>query len=524
MSRRDSIGRRDLLGLLGAGSVVSVAGCLGGGGNGGSGGGGGGGSGGGSGSDFASAAQQLGLGENWEQRRIGAADDWPMEARQQVPDRAQASGWTNSGAFESAVENDVWAPPQGWDDTPAGEVDSIQILNHGAVNMEFDPATLATHEYFEEVTDIAIEPIEIGVDQATQREQQVLSSQQSSPQAMNINEPLVPVFVQQGYLEATDALYPQGVWDPYIPSLQSLVQSELGPSGGGPTTYGYPNIVEGGLGHLRPDLVQEQGIDPARFDGEWSWDLLEETMQAFEGTDLFGYAYYAGTSTYLSYSFRELLYQQGGRMVQDDGTVTLDTPEAVRVVQKMKEWRDKGWVPEGVITYGEGNIVDLFLSEQLAFTTGFSDFTPQALSQFGSEAYRPVRPPSANVGPNPSQAALISPNSTSINPFAGTGPKLAAMLYGDLRLSYLSQWWELTYEGNASYLDQVYTDAANAGVVNYADVLGSSIESSVLELFPQMAAVFQQMVNPIQRAITGETSPQQAMSQVQSFVDDEVNQ
>jgi multiple sugar transport system substrate-binding protein len=36
--------------------------------------------------------------------------------------------------------------------------------------------------------------------------------------------------------------------------------------------------------------------------------------------------------------------------------------------------------------------------------------------------------------------------------------------------------------------------------------------------------VFQQMVNPIQRAITGETSPQQAMSQVQSFVDDEVNQ
>jgi len=470
---------------------------------------------------YLQAARSIGFDQNWQQRRIQAASDWPMEQRMDVPDRQQDTTWTGTGSFQSAP----WEPPEGWQDTIAGEVDSIQILNHGAANMEFDPATLATHELFEEKTGITVEPLEIGVDQANLREQQFLSAQQGEPQVMNVDGPLTPVFVQQGFLEVVDPLYTSEMWDSYIPALRSLVEWDINPRLEGTHQYGFPNIAEGTVGNLRPDLVQEQDIDPSRFDGEWSWDLLEEMMQAFEGTDVFGYAYYAGNPVYLFYSFRQLLYQQGGRLVAEDGTVQVDTGPARTVLQKMFEWRDNGWVPGDVIAYGEGDLIDLFLAGRVAYADAFSDFVPRSLEQYEADTqYRAVQPPMANTGPDPSQASLVAPNCTAINPFADAAQKVAGLIYGDLRLSYPSQWWEFTYEGNLSFMDKVYDDAAAGDVVQYGDVLGNAVDNGVLELFPQQQAIFQRLTDPFQRAITGEISAEEATAQGQEFIDSALNQ
>lgn len=470
---------------------------------------------------YVQQAQQLGLAENWQARRIDTADDWPMDARSEVPNRQQDQSWTGTQSFQTAP----WEPPEGWQDTAAGEVDSIQLLNHGAANMEFDPATLATIELFEEKTGIDVEVLEIGVDQANLREQQFLSAEQPQPHVMNVDGPLMPVFVQQGFLEIVDPLYSDEMWDAYIPALRSLAEWNIDRTREGTHQYGYPNIAEGTVGSLRPDLVEEQGIDPSRFDGEWSWDLLEETMEAFEGTDVSGYAYYAGNPTYLFYSFRQLLYQQGGRLVQDDGTVRVDTDPSRTVLQKMREWRDNNWVPGDVISYGEGDIVDLFLAGRLAFVDAFSDFVPQSLQQYEADTeYRVVLPPMANTGPNPEQASLIDPNATAINAFADDGQKLAGLLYGDLRLSYPSQWWEFTFEGNMSYMDRVYADAGEAGVVQFGDVMGNAIDRGVVELFPQQQAIFQRIADPFQNAIAGNMSPEEAIQQGQEFIDSTLNQ
>ncbi len=466
-------------------------------------------------------AQQLNLAENWQARRIDVADDWPMEQRMDVPNRQEDTTFRGTGTFDTAP----WEPPDGWQDTIAGEVDTLQILNHGAANMEFDPATLATHELFEERTGITIEPVEIGVDQANLMEQQFLSAQQGEPHVMNVDGPLTPVFVQQGFLEVVDPLYSEEMWDAYIPALRSLVEWGLDPQTEGTHLYGFPNIAEGTVGSLRPDLVEEQGIDPGQFQGEWSWDLLEQTMEAFAGTDVFGYAYYAGNPVYLFYSFRQLLYQQGGRLVQDDGTIRIDTDPARTVLQKMFEWRDAGWVPGDVISYGEGDLVDLFLAGRLAYVDAFSDFVPRSLDQYEADTeYRAVRPPMANTGPNPEQASLVAPNPTAINPFADSAQKVAGLLYGDLRLSYPSQWWEYTFEGNMSFMDRVYDDATEADAAPYADVLGTSIDNGVLELFPQQQAIFQRLADPFQQAITGDLSPEEATSQGQEFIDSVLGQ
>ncbi|WP_115863066.1 ABC transporter substrate-binding protein [Halorussus litoreus] len=466
-------------------------------------------------------AQEIGFAENWRARRLDVADDWPIEARRDVPDRENDQTFQGTETFETAP----WEPPEGWQDTAAGDVDTLQILNHGAANMEFDPATLATHELFEEKTGITIEPIEIGVDQANLQEQQFLSARQGEPHVMNVDGPLTPVFVQQGYLEVVDPLYTDEMWDAYIPALRSMVEWDIDSTREGTHQYGFPNIAEATVGNLRTNLVEEQGIDPSRFDGEWSWDLLEETMEAFEGTDVFGYAYYAGNPVYLFYSFRQLLYQQGGQIVADDGTVQIDTQPARTVLQKMVEWRENNWVPQEVISYGEGDLVDLFLAGRLAYVDAFADFVPRALNQYEADSeYRAVVPPMANTGPNPQQAALVAPNTTAINPFADDAQKLAGLLYGDLRLSYPSQWWEFTFEGNMSFMDRVYDDAEAADFVQFGDVLGSAIDRGVLEFFPQQQAIFQRLADPFQSAIVGDISPAEATQRGQQFIDSVLGQ
>jgi multiple sugar transport system substrate-binding protein len=186
----------------------------------------------------------------------------------------------------------------------------------------------------------------------------------------------------------------------------------------------------------------------------------------------------------------------------------------------MKEWRDNGWVPEDVITYGEGDLVDLFLAGQLAYVDAFADFVPRALGQYEQgDQYRAVVPPMANTGPSPTQASLFAPNMTAINPFADDAHKVAGLLYGDLRLSYPSQWWEYTYEGNGSFMNKVYDDAAEAGVVPFGDVIGSAIQNGVLELFPQQQAIFQRLATPFQSAIVGDVTPQEATQQGQQLID-----
>lgn len=323
-----------------------------------------------------------------------------------------------------------------------------------------------------------------------------------------------------------DPLYPdESAWDSYIPAMRQIAEWDLDSTREGTHTYGFPNIMEGSLGHLRVDLVQQQGIDPARFQGEWTWDLLEETMEAFAGTDVFGFAYYAGTPAYLFHSFRPLLYQQGGRFVQDDGTVRVDTEEAKTALRKMYEWRDQGWVPQDVVAYGEEDIIDLFLSGQIAYAHGYGDFVPRALNQFtADEQYRPVVPAMATTGRSPIQASVVAPNITGINSFASTADKLVGLMYGDLRLSYASQWFEFTFEGNGSFMSQVYQDAAETGFVQYGDILGEAINGGVAELFPQMQAIFQNLLTPFQQAITGEISVDDATSQGQQFIDSVLGQ
>ena len=139
------LSRRRLLQLTGTGAAAAaggLAGCL-------DGGSGGGGTDTDGRSEFRSAVSDLDFGADYERRRGATFEDWPVEKRTQTPsgNRGDAGTWLDSTSVRSAP----WTPPEGWEDTPAGDVDEITILNYG--DMRFDPATAAVDALFEELRD-----------------------------------------------------------------------------------------------------------------------------------------------------------------------------------------------------------------------------------------------------------------------------------------------------------------------------------------------------------------------------------
>jgi multiple sugar transport system substrate-binding protein len=464
--------------------------------------------------DFQSQLSQMGWGENPD-RRMSSLEEWPADQRP-VPDNPSegVDPWLESGA----IQNSPYEPVPGWRETAATEVDNIQILNFGS--LEFDPATLAVYALFEDRYDIEVDPLAIPVDQAIPREAAFLSS--GDPEPVGFGTVLVDTlttFVANDYLEPLNPMWPDNsMWEPYQPLMQQSFTYQ------GNTWVG-PNTLEGSLVHVRPDLIRDQGVDESIVtsirDGEYTWDDIETVIEAFEGTDVYGWAYRGASRVYTYRDWAKMFYQAGGQFVGDDGTVTFNSDAGVFALGKMVEYLDNGLVPESVVNFGQGNLADGFLSGQFAMVPVFGDLVPQALDQFeaGDEYFPTVPPEGWSDAPNPTRAGIASPNGVAINRHAPVEKKLAATLYLDARLSYTNAWYEYTYEGNQSYIQQVYDDAAEVDAAAFSEVRGDALSLMQVELFPQARALKERVSQEIQSAIARQKEPQAALDDAQSFTD-----
>ncbi|WP_188424188.1 ABC transporter substrate-binding protein [Haloferax sulfurifontis] len=510
----DSPSRRDILKYGGLAGLASLAGCMGGGGSPSGGGGGGGTSEGGSGG-FMEEARSIGFTDNWEERRLTTLDEWPLEQRQAIPEegqRADSSAWAESEAVQSAP----WSPPEGWDETAAGEIDEIQLLNFGS--LEYDPGTAAAHGMFEDRTGITINPLEITVDQAIPKETAFLQAGEGEPEGFQVVvADSLSSFAQADHLQAVDPLFGEdSMWEPIQPVAQQTINYDG-------NLWGGPAYLEGDLVHVNVGMLEDQGVDQAVIDkitnGEWSWDDLETCMEAFEGTDAYAWAYRGASRTYTMRDFNKHYYQAGGEFVNDDGSVTVNDEAGYYALGKMVEWLDNGWVPESVVNFGQGDLADGFTSEQFAMVPVYGDLTGQAKSQLG-DAYTPtLTPEGGSDAPNPTRAGLASPNVMAINSNASDAAKLAAMVYLDARISQPTAWWEFVVEGNQSWHKRVYDEAAETGAALYPEIRGQQANLNKTEVFPQQRSIKQRISQECQQAIAGSKSPEEALDAAQGFID-----
>lgn len=505
-----SSSRREILKYGGLAGLVGLAGCTGsGGGN----------SAGGSdeGEDsYLQAAESIGFGENWQERRLTTLDEWKLEDRLAVPEGnkvTELNAWKQSTSVKTAP----WKPPEGWEETAAGDVDSIQILNFG--DLKYDPATIATNALFEERTGIKLKPLEIVVDQAIPKETAFLQAGKSKPEMFNVViTDSLSSFVVGDYLTNLDPLMPKDeMWEPYHSLTKETTQFDG-------HLYTGPTYLEASLVHVRPDLLREQGVPEdtvkAILNGTWTWDHLETAMEAFKGTGSYAWAYRGSSRVYTVRDWQKLFYQAGGSFVQDDGSVRVNTEAGYTALQKMIEWREKGYVPDEVVSYGQGDLADGFLSGQFAMVPVFGDLVPQALKKYKEgEQYQPtLSPKGGKDAPNPVRAGIASPTSVSVNTNASQGAKLASLLYLDCCLSQENQWWQFVNEGNQSYSKAVYDEAAETGVAKFADIRGEQMKYNKAEVFPQQRPIKQHVSQECQRAIAGDISAKKALDNAQEFI------
>ncbi|WP_231187983.1 extracellular solute-binding protein [Haladaptatus sp. DYF46] len=477
---------------------------------------GGGGSGGGGSKDFTKKAKKIGFADDWQKRRMTSLDEWKIGDRKAVPSEKKLTNkqaWKDSKSLKSSP----FKLPDGWKDV-VGDVSELQILNFGS--LKYDPATVATYALFEDRSGITLNPLEIVVDQAIPKETAFLQAGKGKPEMFDVViTDSLSSFVSGNNLESLDALMPkEEMWEPYQPVMKSSLKYK-------DHLYAGPTYLEASLIHVRPDLLKKQGVPEksrkAILDGTWTWDDLEAAMKAFEGTGTYAWAYRGSSRVYTMRDFMKMFYQAGGQFMDDSGTVTVNSKPAQVALEKMVEWRDKGWVPDEVVNYGQGDLADGFLSGQFAMVPVYGDLVPKAMAKFKKDGqYTPtLSPKGGKDAPNPTRAGIASPTGLGINVNAPTKKKLAAMLYLDTRLSLTSQWWEFVVEGNQSYSKDVYTEAAKTNSANYAEIRGEQMKLNKAEVFPQERPIKQHVSQECQKALAGDVSPKKALDNAQDYVD-----
>src|ERR1700733_15544094 len=129
------------------------------------------------------------------------------------------------------------------------------------------------------------------------------------------------------------------------------------------------NVPLGGLAY-RSDLLREYGYaHPPR-----TWDELEsmaERIQKGERAkgrkDFWGYVWQGAAAESLTCNALEWqVAAGGGQIIENDQTISVNNPAAIRVWERAKHWI--GWIsPPGVVAYQEEDSMNVFDSGEAAF-------------------------------------------------------------------------------------------------------------------------------------------------------------
>lgn len=115
--------------------------------------------------------------------------------------------------------------------------------------------------------------------------------------------------------------------------------------------YGAPTHIGATVMYYNTDLLDQAGVDYKTIK---TWDDFESALKAYkEKTG----KYMTYCETYGAYQFTILLSQQGKDLVDDKGMPQLNTPEAVKAIERIRGWADKdicAFIPSGNADTDEG--------------------------------------------------------------------------------------------------------------------------------------------------------------------------
>jgi len=219
--------------------------------------------------------------------------------------------------------------------------------------------------------------------------------------------------------------------------------------------YGAPSHLGGTVMYYNTGLLDPAGIDYTTIK---TWDDFENAMRAYkENTgNYMTYCEYYG-----AYQFTILLGQLGQDLIDDQGMPQLNTPEALKVVKRIRNWVDEdicGMIPTGNADTPEGkaavyNGEVAALAYPLWYMSRFTDEMPDFTGQIA-------------IAPLP----VWDENSYKSMGLGGTGTTVYKNgPYADLAARFVT-WAKLSEEGSAILWTDIGFDPVNKKVAQNLEV------------------------------------------------------
>lgn len=129
------------------------------------------------------------------------------------------------------------------------------------------------------------------------------------------------------------------------------------------TLWAIPWFTDAGMLYYRSDLLHKSRLKvPATWD-----DLLKQASYLSKKNNMDGFVWQGQQYEGLVCNFLEILWSCGGELFDKNGYPSLNKPEALEAVRKVKEMFNLKASPLGVLTYKEEETRQLFTSGQAVF-------------------------------------------------------------------------------------------------------------------------------------------------------------
>jgi multiple sugar transport system substrate-binding protein len=250
--------------------------------------------------------------------------------------------------------------------------------------------------------------IRVTPDAADQRHQlyvQWLNAHAESPDILQLDVVWTPEFAAAGWILPLDA---------FEPPVDSFFDASIAANHWNGRLYALPWFVDVGMLYWRTDLMSDP---PATFD-----QLTAAAADAQAAGVVYGIVWQGARYEGLVTVFLEFLSGMGGRILNEDGSVALESEEARRALTAMRDqiFRD-GIAPEAVLTWQEEQTRFAFQNGRAAFLRNWpyayalmSDSSESEVAGLFRVAPMPASPagePSATLG-----GAQLAVNAHSRNP------------------------------------------------------------------------------------------------------------
>ncbi|MDQ3911625.1 MAG: ABC transporter substrate-binding protein [Actinomycetota bacterium] len=289
--------------------------------------------------------------------------------------------------------------------------------------------------------------------------------------------------------------------------------------------YGVPWQVGAGMLYYRSDLLEKSGFSgPPK-----TWDELKEQAQKVQqdsGSE-YGYVFQGADYEGGVVNGLEYIWTHGGEVLDQEGSesVAIDSPESTEALRTERSMLEDGIAPQGVTTYKEQESQQAFLRGDAVFLR----YWPNAYELLSDESQSSISPEQVGIAPLP----VSSAGKQSFSALGGWGMLInAASQNQDAAwefIEFMTAYDQLKFRAmEGGYLPSrhsLYSDGELLDAVRIMELGWEAIQNSrPRPVSPYYSDMSVKMAEQFNASLNGETSPEEAVSTLQSELSEIIRQ